>query len=456
LSSHPLSLKNLNDPPGQNIFDALAKAERLVSPYTGIISKVELEDLYPSEPPVFFARSTPSSTQALGGNPIANYGDAVSIEPERAMMKAMGESLERYSPAFHNQKDWLFSSWNDLKKPAVDPDDMALFSKKQYALPDFSFQPFTRHSATHWVNAFSLTAGKDKWAPASFIYLPYFFNREIEPKTHNPISTGLACGSCHAMAIQKGILEILERDAFMITWKNKIPAAQIEYPHVSSPLTQKMLEAVAQISVDCRAYLLWHDVGVPVILVLLENISNTPPLTVMGIAADLDPERALALALEEACLGYIGMNRYTPTQTHLQFEKNYENVNTLDLHGLAHALDPNLKSSWKFLNSGNKRIKLDKIKNQNTPSMTRNIKTMVGDLKKKGLEVLACDLTTPDLDENGFKVVRSMIPGMLSLDTDHTCRYLGGKRLYDVPLESGKIKKKNTETSLNPFPHMFP
>lgn len=446
----------MKDPPDQNIQEALIKAQRLVSPYTGIISKIELEDLYPNEPRVFFARSTPSSTQALGGSPIANYGDAVSCDPERAMMKAMGETLERYSPAFHNQSNWMFSDWENLKKPAIDPNDMALFSKKQYGITGFPFQPFTRSSPTHWVKAFSLTTGKGKWAPASFIHLPYYFNGEDEPKTHNPISTGLACGSCYAMAIQKGIMEILERDAFMITWKNQIPATRIDHSNASLSLTQKMLDAIRQIPVECRAYLLWHDVGIPVILVLLESHSENIPLTVMGIAADLDPQRALALALEEACLGYIGMNRYAPTQSDLQFDKDYKNVNTLDLHGLAHALDPNLKKSWGFLDSDKKVIPLNKLKNQSTSSMTRNLGIMLRKLKKNGMEVLAYDLTTPDLDEAGFKIVRSMIPGMLSLDTNHTCRYLGGKRLYDIPVESGKLKKKNTETSLNPFPHMFP
>ncbi len=215
-----------------------------------------------------------------------------------------------------------------------------------------------------------------------------------------------------------------------------------------------MLDAVNGIPVKCHAFLLWHDLSIPVILVILESASNSIPLTVMGISADLDPERGLALALEEACLGYVGMNRFAATQTDFQCETDYTNVNTLDRHGLAHALDPDLKNSWAFLDSGKSTIALKKIRAPKSTSTTANIKNMIREMKQNDLQVLAYDLTTPDLDEAGFKVVRSMIPGMLRLDTNHQHRHLGGKRLYEVPVKSGKMK--NDETTLNPYPHMFP
>lgn len=49
------SLSNLREPAPTTITEALIRAQRLVSPKTGIISQVELEPLLPGEPNITFA-----------------------------------------------------------------------------------------------------------------------------------------------------------------------------------------------------------------------------------------------------------------------------------------------------------------------------------------------------------------------------------------------------------------
>jgi len=93
-----LSLNNLKNGPPKTLTDALHAAKRLISRRTGIISTVEFDDLAAGEPSVYFARSTPANSFALNGMKTLNYGDAASIDPKRAIMKAVGESIERYCP----------------------------------------------------------------------------------------------------------------------------------------------------------------------------------------------------------------------------------------------------------------------------------------------------------------------------------------------------------------------
>ena len=88
-----LSLNNLQDGSPRTLLEALQAAKRLISNRTGIISAVEFEDLAPGEPSVYFASSTPANTSALSDMETMNSGAAASVDPKRAFIKAVGESI---------------------------------------------------------------------------------------------------------------------------------------------------------------------------------------------------------------------------------------------------------------------------------------------------------------------------------------------------------------------------
>jgi len=451
-----LSLNNLQDGSPRTLLDALQSAKRLISKRTGIISTVELDNLASGEPSVYFARSTPANSFALNGMEAMNYGDAASVDPKRAIMKAVGESIERYCPAHFKYEDFTLAAYNDLNCEAVHPADFALFSEKQYAEPDFPFSLPTASTPLRWVSAYSISHDRPVLVPASFVYIPYYSDPLYEPLTHNPISTGLACGSNLAPAICKAILEVIERDAFMIMWQNQLPCSRIDLSTVNDPFIQSILNELHVLPVECQAYLIPSDMEVPMIMVLLRNTTGHSPHTVIGMSADLNPSKALMLALEEVCLSWLGMGRYVIGKTDYKPAKDYKDVNTLILHALAHAVDPDLGKSLEFINPSGKLIPFQDVQNVSDENMVNNIQTLVDKLKEKDLNVVVKDLTTVDVDEAGFKVIRVVVPGMQPLDNNHAHRYLGGTRLYEVPCQMGLRKQPITEENVNPYPHMFP
>ncbi len=454
-SAH-LSIKNLKNYPPRNLTDALQAVKRLVSKRTGIISTVEFEDLAAHEPSVYFARSNPANSFALNGMKMLNQGDAASIDPKRAIMKAVGESIERYCPSHFSYEDFILASYNELDGEAVHPADFALFSEKQYSEPDFPFSRLTASTPLRWTSAYSISRDRPVLVPASFVYIPYFCDTAYEPLAHNPISTGLACGSNLAPAMYKAILEVIERDAFMIMWQNQLSCLEIDLATVDDPFIQSLLNELAILPVTCQAYLIPSDTEVPVILVLLRNTAGHLPHTVIGMSADLNPYRALMLAVEEVCLGWLGIGRYALDEKEYKPEKDYSDINTIILHALVHAVDPDLGKSLEFFNPSGKQIAIGEIKNVYDENMVTNVQNLVNKLNEKDLDVIVKDLTTTDVDEAGFKVIRAVVPGMQPLDINHARRYLGGKRLYEVPCQMGLRKQPLTEEEVNPYPHMFP
>jgi len=161
--------------------------------------------------------------------------------------------------------------------------------------------------------------------------------------------------------------------------------------------------------------------------------------------------------LEEAFLTFFGMGRedacspedFRPTP-------DFSNVVNLDLHGIAHALSPELRQSVEFLKGSGVALSISDIPGASGQSMAENVSCLLDQVGGRGFDVIHVDLTTPDVDEVGFKVARVVIPGFQPLDIDHRHKYLGGKRLYKVPVEMG-LRSESVETEgLNPFPHPFP
>jgi ribosomal protein S12 methylthiotransferase accessory factor len=454
--NNPFSLRSLKDAPPVSLQEALERAQRLVSHRAGIIADVDFVELAPEEPQVYWARSHPADVSAFYGRKALNFGTGASADPNRAIIKAVGESIERYCSAQYDENEFCLATYDELEADAVPPQNFALFSEKQYAQVDFPFSLMTQGTPLRWVQGHSLTRDKSVWTPATFVYVPYAIDPLRESKVQYPISTGMACAPNLATAIYKGTLEAIERDAFMITWHNRLSRPLIDLASVDDPYARRLLGLLEGVPVRCHACFLSLDIPVPIILVVLSSTSGRPPYTVVGLGTDLDPQRALIQALEEVYLGYWGMNRYALQKNNFKPEKNYSNVNIPIQHGYAHAIWPELRESMEFLLASDTELSIQDLPNVFNESMVANVNTLVDLLREKGVDVISKDLTTPDIDGVGFKVVRAVVPGLKTLDINHACRYLGGKRLYEVPFQMGLLAHPMAEEGLNPFPHVFP
>ncbi len=448
-------MSTLKDGPEIDLHESIERAERLVSDRTGIISKIDFEELFPGEPDVYSAHSEPANVSVLCGQEALNHGDAASISPERAMIKSVGECVERYCSGQYDEKGLVLSTYKELKVDAVDPQTFSLYSDKQYSQEKFPFSPLTHRKPLRWAQGHSLRDDVPRWIPAGFVYVPYLFDAPKETPYFNPISTGLACGPDISWALYKSILEVIERDTFMLVWKNRLSQPRLNPWSSNDPFVHQLLRVLEYVPLDCEVFYLTSNINVPVLIVILKNSSGVP-YTTMGIGADLDPNRALAQALEEAYLTFLGMSRYAKLRKNYKPEPNFEDIKTPTLHALAHAVCPELRSSLNFLKSSESQLSFDALPSLSTNSKVDNVQTLVEMLADKDFDVISYDLTTLDIDEVGFKVVRSVIPGMQPLDINHSRRYEGGKRLYEVPVQMGLLEKPLSEEGLNPYPHPFP
>jgi ribosomal protein S12 methylthiotransferase accessory factor len=434
--------------------EALTRARRLVSKQVGIISEVTFVETSPDEPRVYVVQSNPADLSPVVGRAALNSGTATSTDRNRAIMKAVGESVERYCCAFYDEDRLRLSTFDELSGHAVGPENFALFDARQYAEPDFPFAPFTPYTAVRWVQGRSVLHDRTVYVPAGFVYIPYA-RATMEPVLDDQISTGLACGTTYVSALTKAICEAVERDAYMIVWQNSLRCPHIDLDAVTDPLIRPLVDALQSLAVTPHALLLTLDIPIPVVLIVMTRVDG-PPFTIVASGADLSPKRALMLALEEACLAMIGMTRSAAVTPDYRPSDDYDDVTAMEQHGLAHATDPRLRCASAFLSEPTDIVRVDDLPDPSAGRPLDDLDTVLRSVRPFVSDVVAVDVTTCDVDEVGFKVVRAVVPELQRMDINHRYRHLGGRRLYDVPFRLGRVPRPGSPADMNPYPHPFP
>lgn len=436
----------------QSLNSAGASFRHLTDEKVGLIKDVRLFKNGDYDPKVFCAIARLASLESLIGFEPNVMGSACGVSELHAIIRASGECIERYASSLYSDEQFFYGSQQELKRHSqevVPIDVLYPFSREQHSSDSFPYSEVHPDTPIFWVDACQ-RSGVPIWVPASSVYVPYRFKEGVEPFTHMPISTGLAAGRDMAWCIEKGFAEIVERDALMIRWKAMLSPALINLESCLGldPSVDMLLGSVAHLDADWYINLLTTDIEVPVISAALVNKFGRP-LTSFGISADIDPVSALKGALQEACLSRFLLNRVAeivvdPSYIHVETE-------TLRSHLLAHATSIGLRDGLlAFLECGTE-IGMPQIAARFSKPAAHSIAARVEDA---GLKTIWRDVTTADIAELGFVVVRCIVPFAEPLDTNHKARHLGGRRLLAAATTSGISGVIGAR--INSLPHPFP
>lgn len=438
-----------------SISESLRRANRLVSDRVGIVAKLEFQYMQSNEPKVYWAHASPPNFYQ--GSPIhlEHHGFGISALPERAIIKAVGECIERYCAFPPDHRELVFGNPASARAicNAVEPEQFALFSPAQYADPALPFDRPDSQRALHWTQGISLRSGEPMLVPASFVYIPYgpqYTAYPPEPRLAKPISTGLACGPTYSAAVYRGLLEVVERDAFMLSWRYERSMPTLDTTAFQGTLTRALLHAIDELPVQLVVKLATVDIGVSVVLVMLTAKTPSYPLFAMGAGADFDTEHALVQALEEALLCHIGLGRVESPQEVDEAAELARGVNSVAMNGLAHARDASLQALRRCLVEPSSQAS-----GQSIAPRQGNLGDLVDELGDKGYDSIAVDLTPPDVDAAGFKVVRVLVPGLQPLDVDRHWPYLGTERSKTAFQTLGGGQAPRPGPAIPRMPHPF-
>ncbi|MGH2934558.1 MAG: YcaO-like family protein [Gaiellaceae bacterium] len=411
--------------------------DSLVSPYVGVVRGVQEVLAGPQDVRLSTMWCESAHAGRLVGAAVAHAGGGSGLSAPAARAAAIGEAVERYSACFADSDRLVVATAHELGRRAVDPARFALFTAAQYARPGFPYVPFTRDTELAWVEGRSLPGGEPAWLPAQVVHLAPVRD---EPPICRATSSGLACHTDAAAATLAAFLELLERDAFMITWNARLSWPRLEWTgHAAieefahTRLRPTGLHAHA---IDLSAF--WE---IPCVLgVARSTVPGDAPVGV-GAAAAVTIERAVVKALDEA----VRVRSWAHALRRLGVSAPPE-IRDFDDHIRFYA-DPSNASRTRFLDASRERRHVRSVPALDSP----HVDALCERLARRSASAYAVDVTSPDVREAGLTVMRVVAPELCPLDVEHDARLLGGRRMYEEPVRLGFGKRR-----LNPDPHPFP
>lgn len=448
------SKKNATERVERQVPGLASAYDRLISPSTGIVRKLErvhkgLSD--PAKPFIYRAeianhRFLDDASEAFVVASGKGFTDAA------ARLSAMGEAVERYSAAGWGEDRIVRGTARSLDMEVLDPHRVVLFDASQY--PVLNYDPYTPDATIGWVAMRSCTDDRERAVPALAVLMAYETGAN-EPFLFPITSNGLAAGPDLPAAILSAACEGIERDAFLITWLNRLPAARIATTDHPDAETRMLVEAHARRGVALELYRLATDAGVHVFMgIAVDERADGGPAAVVGLGASHDPAPAATSALIECCQvrPALGARLRSPEgrETLAALLAEPQAVTTLEDHDLLYA-HPAMLGQFDFLR-GAPATSMDwSSPGDREPAAL--ISTLAARLQELGSDLLYADLTLDDVRSVGAHVVRVVIPDFQPMHFGYRERRLGGTRLFAQPQRLGLADAPSTIASLNPFPH---
>lgn len=411
----------------------------------GILGKLEPRNQYPDEPQFFIYACGHSS-----GKKMKNYyGAGGSENEETAIIQSIAEAVEHYCILHERKNLFIRGTYNELKLRAVDPLRFVPFTKKQLLQKEYQKYIVTHDTPLNWIKGFSLTNKTEFLIPASLCYANYDFEEHAEPNIRNPISTGAACGTTTDFATYRGLCEIIERDAYMISSLPEMPKKLIALDKTDTKLIE-FVHRVERYNFEVLLFDTTLDCPASSVMCVLIDRSGISPAVCAGLGCGLEMLSAIKSAVIEAVrMHTLKRKSFFRSAPVLWPEKHSPDWFLRKKNQLWSA--PHMIGRVKSFAKNATKTAVNKQKKHKTDK--ESVDFLVKKLSKLNCEIFCVDMTIPEVEGEGLHVIKVICPEMVPLW--HGEKYPSGvRRLVETPKKYGFIVETDidTEKLMNLYP----
>ncbi|MGH3311970.1 MAG: TOMM precursor leader peptide-binding protein [Streptomyces sp.] len=387
-------------------------------------------------------------------------GQANGFDASRDL--AFLEGLERYAGTHRRCGTTLLTeAYSAVADEALDPAACGFYAPETYR-EDPMLSPFDPDREIPWVWGHSLGENRPVLVPARLVY--YSAGLAADNFVFE-CSNGCAIGSCLEEAVLGGLLELIERDAFLLAWYGGTPLPEIDLASVSGGTVTAMTDRAALQGYDVRAFDNRIDLTVPVVTALAVRRDGGPGSFSFGAGAGLDPEAAVESALSEV-LTYIP---HLPRQ--VEERRGELEAMAADFGKVLH-----LKDHAQLY--GLPRM-AEHVRGYLEPRTRRPVEELYGDWQERhrprtgdllddvalcrdqlllaGHDVIVVDQTTPEQRRIGLCTVSTIVPGLLPIDFGWSRQRAPlMPRLRTAARRAGLRAADLTDAEIRRVPHPFP
>jgi ribosomal protein S12 methylthiotransferase accessory factor len=374
-------------------------------------------------------------------------------------LTAIIEGLERYcGMAPRGKKTMISDSYRNLADHALNPVTVGLYAKDQYERPNFPFKPFNPEDPTDWVWGYSFLRQSPILVPQQLAYYSSSCGQGFVYESSN----GCALGGSLEEAIFYGIMEVVERDSFLLTWYAQLPLPRLDPCSAGDLELELMINRLQMVAgFDLHLYNATMENGIPSVWALAKNTKAKGVNLICAAGAHPDPVRAAKSAVHELSGMMLTLDEKFDAnrERYVQMFHDPSLVFGMEDHSMLYSL-PQAEERLQFLLEENRPLRTFQEEFNRTPThpdLTDDLKDVLQAFRQLNLDVIVVDQTTPELKRNELYCVKVLIPGMLPMTFGHhLTRVTGLERVLKVPALLGYAKQPLLLEQLNPHPHPFP
>jgi len=330
------------------------------------------------------------------------------LSPGQALASACLELLERHCAASRRDDVVRQAPFNQVAGDAVDPRRFVLAARTAY-------DPATK---IDWIRGTSLTRGVPVLVPANLVFYPYVPCRGSQVIAWAD-SNGLAAGNNLEEAVLHGLIEVIERDAIMISEYNRLPHTDIASGgHLEA--CRPIIDLLAKAGYRLAFMSVPTDLPFPVVAAYLARRDDLRDRSV-AFGCHLDRARAMERALTEA------VQLLPPSVNHSGWLRS--------------------GSAERYARRSRKRIAFGELPDHSATDLKVCIERCLTVLRDIGSEVIVVDLSRPDVP---FPVVRVLATELQPLIRKSERRI--SARFFEVPVKLGFRARPRSPAGIEIWP----
>ncbi|WP_326700480.1 TOMM precursor leader peptide-binding protein [Streptomyces sp. NBC_01754] len=395
-----------------------------------------------------------------GLNDVTWSGQENAFSTSRTL--AFLEGLERYAGTHRRGRTTpVTGSFNDLGADALDPATCGFYDPRTYR-DDPLVDPFDPDRAIPWEWGWSLRDDRPVLVPSRLVY--YSAGLAADNFVFE-CSNGCAIGGCLEEAVLGGLLELVERDAFLNAWYGNARLTEIDLATVGGTTAAAMAERAALQGYDVHVLDNRIDLAVPVVTALAVRRDGGPGTLSFAAAASLDPLGAVEGALSEVLTYIPHLSRQTE-ERRAELEAmadDFFQVRHLKDHAQLYGLPRMAAHARSYLEPLSVRP-LESVYRDweatgrpRTGDLRDDVLAVTGALAEAGHDVIVVDQTTPEQEHMGLRTVSTLVPGLLPIDFGwNRQRAPLMPRLRTALRRGGHRTTDLTDAEIRRVPHPFP
>jgi len=376
------------------------------------------------------------------------------------------EGLERFAGMRASSKrTTVVGSYDELADRAVDPRECGVYSDAFHRDRPW-LPPFTPDREIPWVWGYSLRDRRPLLVPEVLAY--YDAPGPPEDRFVQESSSGCASGGCLEEAVYFGLMEVVERDAFLIAWYARAELPEIDPRSSTRAQTRAMVDRLEMYGYRARFFDTRITFPIPVVTAVAERIDGGPGALSFGAGASLDPESALSAGLCEIATDSVKLGRMGAYQGDRlrEMAADRERVETLHDHPMVYGLPEMAHHADFLLGRGRERCSLAETFRSDAiapgTDLGQDVRRCVDAVAAAGFDTVVVDQTASVQRDLGFRTVKVLVPGLVPIDFGWARqRALHLPRVRTAMRDSGLRHRELHQRELrvdelNPAPHPFP